>query len=81
MSRFIIIQEAGSDQLLLVDKDTKTVEEIDASMLDEMDDDETGAAIHAARHGGEPLLQGITAAIAGTQRMELSGRYYYSSAA
>jgi hypothetical protein len=81
MSRFIIIQEAGSDQLLLVDKDSKTVEEIDASLLDEMDDDETGAAIRAARDGGEPLLQGITAAIAGTQRLELSGRYYYSSAA
>ena len=81
MSRFIIIQEAGSDQLLLVDKDTRTVQEIDASLLDEMDDDETGSAMRAAHNGGQPLLQGITAAIAGTQRLELSGRFYYSSAA
>jgi len=81
MSRFIIIQEAGSDELLLVDKDTKTVEQIDASLLDDMDDDATGAAFRAARRGGQPLMQGITAAIAGTQRLELSGRYYYSSAA
>lgn len=80
MSRFIIIQETGSDQVLLVDKESKTVESIDATLLDEFDDGEAGAALRAAQAEGRPVMQGISAAIAGKQRLELSGRYFYAAA-
>jgi len=80
MSRFIIIQETGSDQVLVVDKDSKTVEAIDASLLDEFDDGEAGAALRAATAEGRPLMQGVSAAIAGKYRLELSGRYLYAAA-
>ena len=75
MTRYIIIRETGSDHVLVVDKDRSTVERIDASLLDDLDDGAVGAAA-----GGEvPVMRGISAAIASTQRLELSGRYYFQA--
>ncbi len=76
MSRFIIIQETGSDHVLVVDKNSNTVEQIDVNLLDDVDDsDSLGAAIRSDR----PMIQGISAASASTQRLELSGRYYFAA--
>jgi hypothetical protein len=71
MSRFIIIQETGSDQVLVVDKQSKTVEQIDASLLDDFEDGPDAAS--------GPIMRGISAAIASSQRLHLSGRVYFSA--
>jgi hypothetical protein len=76
MSRYIIIQETGSDHVLVVDKDSNTVEQIEVSLLDDADD---AATLGAAIRGERPVIMGISAAIASTQRLELSGRYYFAA--
>ena len=75
MTRYIIIRETGSDHVLVVDKDRNTVEQIDASLLDDLDGDVVGAA----GNNDMPVMRGISAAIASTQRLELSGRYYFAA--
>jgi hypothetical protein len=81
MSRFIILQETGSDQVMVVDKETKTVDMVDASFLDYLEDSVTGLALRAAHEGGAAVTRGIAAAIVGTQRLELSGRYFFAASA
>jgi hypothetical protein len=76
MSRYIIIQETGSDHVLVVDKDSNTVEQINVNLLDDVDDD---TMLGAAIRGDQPVMMGISAAIASTQRLELSGRQYFAA--
>ena len=72
MSRYIVIKETGADNVLLIDKETRTVEEVDASTLDSFLEEgadglrdnafrgiEAAVAFTAARRPFRPLvLQG-----------------------
>jgi hypothetical protein len=73
MSRFVVIGQKGSAELLLVDTATKTVQTIDKSSID--------PAMLEMRAAGTSAIEGIDVAMAVDSQQQTVGRFLFGGAA
>jgi hypothetical protein len=72
VSRFILLGQAGSADLLLVDAENKTVHSVDPNTIDP-----SLARVQAA---GETAVKGINVAVAVDSYQQAVGRFFYTGA-
>lgn len=80
MARYLIVGEAGSDSVWLIDTLSKSVEEISASEADaDAGEDTFVGAIKAMRGGDQTLINGVNVAVAVNSRSPAASHQFFNS--
>ena len=72
MSRYVLLGQAGSSELLMVDTQAKTVHAVDPDAVD--------TSLARAQADGETTIRGINVAIAVESQQQAVGRFFYPGA-